>query len=145
MGPERFPKWWILVVEVVSLHLQFDNPASLVVLRLDWVELADRGNRFGELGDRRKTSSITMRPDGWPTVMYSREDPVSTPSYWKRQVRSTGRTNQISHSGARSKIIPRLAITKPLVSFSQRPAPSCNFRRLSVTTAMVTMRLSSRI
>jgi hypothetical protein len=61
MGPERFPKWWILVVEVVSLHLQFDNPASLVVLRLDLVELADRGNRFGEVGDRRKTSSITMR------------------------------------------------------------------------------------
>jgi len=61
MVPEGFPKWWILVVEVVSLHPQFDNPASLVVRRLDWVELADRGNRFGEVGDRSKISSITMR------------------------------------------------------------------------------------
>jgi len=53
--------------------------------------------------------------------------------------------HQISQFGRRSKTVPKPAITTPLVNFNQRPACSCSLLWLRVTTAIVTMRLSSKM
>ncbi len=56
-----------------------------------------------------------------------------------------GWNGYLNQSGFISNRPPRPTITIPLTNFSQRPARSCNFLRLSVTTAIVTMRLSSKM
>lgn len=51
----------------------------------------------------------------------------------------------ITQSGLNSKVRPSATITAPLTSFNNRPPRSCSLRRPSVTTAMASMMLSSRM
>lgn len=64
---------------------------------------------------------------------------------WRPPSLCRGRNGYISQSGFISNNPPRATITIPLTNFSERPARSCNFLRLSVTTAIMTMRLSSKM
>ncbi len=74
----------------------------------------------------------------WQAVIVLNRPAWGTPSL-------QGRNGYISQSGFINNRPPRLTITIPLTNFSQRPTRSCNFLRLSVTTAIMTIRLSSKM